>query len=290
MGLLLGGVSLLLLLASLALFKRSRKKSMGEALLDRLATEDDESLEQALGRFEKEKIRLGISLPFWLLVVLSVSWFLGLFLVFMLSGVVLSLLAFVCSLLLVCGCLSLRYRRRVKKMVSQLPQMLEHMIRSIRSGRTLGNAVLFAMENAPEPLHSGVGRSQRFVERGGKLDDAMDSFSELYDQEEFKLLALGIRINQRYGGSAVEVLENIVVLIRERETAMAQLRAMTGETRMSALVLGGMPIAMAGYIFISNPDFLLGLWTDATGQFVLLTALALQTLGSFFLWRMLRSI
>lgn len=290
MGLLLGAVSLLLLLAGLALLRRSRKKSTAEAILNRLVTADDQATIPTVGRIEKEKIRLGIALPFWLLVLLGGIWLLGLLLVFALGGLLLLLLALVGSLLVLRGYLSLRYRRRVKKMVSQLPHMLEHMVRSIKSGRTLGNAVILAMDAAPEPLRTGVGRSRRFIERGGKLDDAMDNFAQLYDQDEFKLLALGIRINQRYGGSAVEVLENIVVLIRERETAMGQLRAMTGETRMSALVLGGMPVAMAGYIFLSNPDFLLGLWHDGAGQFVLLAALALQTLGCFFLWRMLRSI
>ena len=122
------------------------------------------------------------------------------------------------------------------------------------------------------------------------LSDAVDDFAALYEQEEFHILALSMSVNQRYGGNASEVLENLIRLIRDRDQASRQLRAMTGETRMSALVLGGLPIAMAGYLFLSSPDLLLGMWEQTSGQLVLLFAFALQLIGSFLLWRMMRSI
>lgn len=86
------------------------------------------------------------------------------------------------------------------------------------------------------------------------------------------------------------MLDNLIRLIRDRDQASRQLRAMTGETRMSALVLGGLPIAMAGYLFLSSPDLLLGMWEQTSGQLVLIFAFALQVIGSFLLWRMMRSI
>lgn len=288
--LLLGVIAILLLLGSGYLWRRSRHGAASEALLAGLAPEQQEIDSKMLSRFEKEQLRLGVTLPAWVLMLLISAWLLLLFIIYALGGLLLLVLVFFGSILLVRVVVSLRYRRRVKKMVSQLPQMLDHMVRSVKSGRTLNSAVILAMETAGEPLHTGLGRSRRFIERGGRLDDALDDFADLYQQYEFKLLAMGIRINQRYGGSSVEVLQNIAALIREREIASAQLKAMTGETRMSALVLGGMPVAMAGYIFFTNPDFLLGLWQDPTGKLVLMSALTLQAIGSFLLWRMLRSV
>ena len=104
------------------------------------------------------------------------------------------------------------------------------------------------------------------------------------------MLALSIAVNQRYGGNASEVLKNLITLIRDRDLASRQLRALTGETRTSALVLGGLPVAMAGYLFISSPELLLGMWEQSTGQIVLLFAFSLQILGSLLLWRMMKSI
>nr|MBO2511927.1 type II secretion system protein F [Gammaproteobacteria bacterium] len=183
-----------------------------------------------------------------------------------------------------------RYRLRVRRMIEQMPALLDHVIRSLKSGRTLGDALLLAMENAADPLHTAFARSRRNIERGMALEDALDDFAELYEQDEFRILALGVRVNQRYGGNASELLENLIVMIRDRERASRQLRAMTGETRISALILGCLPISLAIYIFITNPAFLLGLWADSMGKLVLLVAFLLQLAGSFLMWRMLRSV
>ena len=290
LALLLGTLSLVLFIVGLTLLRRSQFKANNEAIVARLSLLEVQALEPPLSRFEKQRLKMGITLPFGVLVTLVCAWGLVLCLVGLIAGAWLM----GCLLLGSGGALHLyltvRYRRRVKKMVNQLPQMLEHMVRSIQSGRTLGDAALLAMHAAAQPLQEGIGRSRRYVERGGKLEDAMDNFALLYGREEFRLLAMGLRVNQRYGGSAIEMLQGLVLLIREREQAGAQLKAMTGETRVSALVLGGMPLAMAAYIFMSNPQFLLGLWLDPSGKLVLLSALFLQSVGSFLLWRMLRSI
>lgn len=104
------------------------------------------------------------------------------------------------------------------------------------------------------------------------------------------MLAVSVKVNQRYGGNASDLMENLITLIRDRERAAGQLRALTGETRISAWVLGVMPIGMCAYVFLSNPDFILGMWNDATGRLLLLGAFGLQILGSWVLWRMLRSV
>ena len=290
LALLLCVMSLALFLIGLTLLRRSQFKADNEAIVARLSSLETATLEPALSRFEKQRLKMGITLPFGVLVTLVCVWSLVLWLVWLIAGGWLMVGLLMGSSLALHLYLAVRYRRRVKKMVNQCPQLLEHMVRSIQSGRTLGDAALLAMHAAPQPLQEGMARSRRYIERGGKLDDAMDNFATLYDRDEFRLLAMGLRVNQRYGGSAIEMLQSLVLLIREREQAGAQLKAMTGETRVSALVLGGMPLVMAGYIFMSNPEFLLGLWVDPSGKWVLLSALLLQSVGSFLLWRMLRSI
>jgi tight adherence protein B len=79
-------------------------------------------------------------------------------------------------------------------------------------------------------------------------------------------------------------------MVRQQELARRELAAMTGETRISAWVLGMTPIAIAVYIMIMNPNYLNMLLEDAAGQTMMITALVLQGLGGFILWRMLRSV
>jgi tight adherence protein B len=85
-------------------------------------------------------------------------------------------------------------------------------------------------------------------------------------------------------------LENLIKMIREREQAARQLRALTGETRVTAYVLTALPISMVGYFLAVNPAYLMTMWNDGTGRILLFVALVMQVMGCFTLWRMLRSV
>ncbi|WP_426131508.1 type II secretion system F family protein [Pseudomonas sp. DWP1b1] len=186
--------------------------------------------------------------------------------------------------------ISWRYQRRVQRMVEQLPQLLDHSVRSLKSGRTLADAVLGGVESTENPLKEAMGRVQRNVRMGVSLPDSVSDFAEFYEQDEFRLFALGLKVNHRYGGNASELLENLIKMIREREQGARQLKAMTGETRMTAYVLGGLPILIVGYFIIVNPDYLMTMWNDGTGRIMLFSALAMDISGTLLMWRMLRSV
>src|SRR5690606_6201873 len=127
-----------------------------------------------------------------------------------------------------------RYRRRLQRMTAQLPAFLDHSIRSLKSGRTLADAMALAMDNCQSPLRDAFAGTRRSIELGVSLGEALQGFADLYRGSEFRILALGVAVNQRYGGNASEVLANLVRVIRDRESAERQLRALTGETRISA--------------------------------------------------------
>ncbi|AXO86952.1 type II secretion system protein F [Pseudomonas parafulva] len=183
-----------------------------------------------------------------------------------------------------------RARRRMRQLIEQLPGLLDASVRSLKAGRTLSDAVLGGIEGTREPLHSTLSKVRRSVQLGVPLDDALSELAELYDQDVLRLFALGLRINQRHGGNASELMENLIRMIREREQGIRQLKAMTGETRVTAWVLGALPLFMVGYFLVVNPAYLMQLWQDASGQMMLLLAFALQTLGCVVLWRMMRSL
>ncbi|MFU2329291.1 type II secretion system F family protein [Pseudomonas sp. NFX98] len=225
--------------------------------------------------------RLGLWLTLWglgaLLGLVAGGW-LGLLVLLLLPPVVLRLYV------------QWRYQRRLKRMIEQLPPLLDHTVRSLKSGRTLADAVLGAIDAAENPLKHALGRVQRNVQLGVSLPDAASDFAELYDKDELRLFALGLKVNHRYGGNASELLENLIKMIREREQAARQLSAMTGETRVTAVVLALLPITVAAYFLISNPKYLLTMWNDGSGQMMLVSAIALQVFGCLALWRMLRSL
>ncbi|MFJ3119858.1 type II secretion system F family protein [Pseudomonas protegens] len=291
-GLLFTLICLLLLGLSGWLFYHGVRKTERERVLNRLAEGQPDltpqrtswgGLERAFARagLGQPSERLGLWLAVWVVLMLLgyvlASW-LGL-----LGGILL-------PPLLLRLYIAWLYQRRLKRMIEQLPALLDHSVRSLKSGRTLADAVLGAIEASNDPLKSAMGRIQRNVQLGVNLPDAVSDFAEFYEQDELRMFALGLKVNHRYGGNASELLENLIKLIREREQGARQLSAMTGETRMTAWVLGTLPLLLVGYFMLTNPGYMLGMWHDSAGQKMLITAVCLQIFGCLALWRMLRSI
>lgn len=283
-------IAILMLVGAVILLRRSVREGASEKVIGRLQGDFVAEQPERLRSIQRELLRAGIKLSFTQVLLLFIGWLLLLAVVLLVSGGWLTLMVAIGSVACVRIYIVLRFQRRLRRMIDQLPQVLDHIIRSLKSGRTLGDGLVLAFESAQEPLQSAFLRTGNSIQRGMPLADALNDFARLYDREEFYMLALSISVNQRYGGNAGEVLENLITLIRDRDQAARQLRALTGETRMSALVLGGLPIAMAGYMFISSPELLLGMWEQSAGRMVLLIAFLLQVVGTYLLWRMMRSI
>ena len=290
--LILGLFGLLMLGASVGLFYNGVRKSPQERTLQRLGQlPETVTIETpARGWLELMLLRAGFDRRADRLMLWGAAWLLLVALAGGIAGWPGALLTLVLGPVLWRLYMSWRYRRRLRRMIEQLPGMLDHAVRSLKAGRTLSDAVLSAVEISADPLKGAMQRVQRNVQMGASLDEALQDMADLYEQDELRVLALGMRINHRYGGNASELLENLVKLIREREHGDRQLRALTGETRMTAGVLALLPVAMAGYFLLANPRYLLSMWNDPSGQMMLLAAFTLQVLGCLALWRMLRSI
>ena len=183
-----------------------------------------------------------------------------------------------------------RYRLKVQTMLSQLPLFIDQVVRGLVTGRNVEGAIKLALETTPEPLKAVIDRANRQVELGADLGGALREAATFYDVRELHLLALAVNTSRVYGGSPRDMLESIVSVIRQREQMTAELNAMTGETRVSAWVLGLLPVIIGGYMVWSNPQYIEEMWGTASGRNVLLGALAWQSLGGLMLWRMVKSV
>jgi len=277
---------------SVRMFQNGLRRAETDRVLERLA-EGQPLLAAERGAWtglERMFVRAGLGKPTDSLGLWLTSWSLGALLGFVVASWLGLLVMIVLPPLLLRLYIAWRYQKRVHRMIEQLPQLLDHTVRSLKSGRTLADAVLGGIEVTEDPLKRAMGRIQRNVQLGVSLPESANDFAEFYEQDEFRLLALGLKVNHRYGGNASELLENLIKMIREREQGARQLRAMTGETRITAYVLGGLPVSMVGYFLITNPVYLMTMWNDGTGRYLLFAALAMQVLGCLAFWRMLRSV
>lgn len=188
------------------------------------------------------------------------------------------------------GFLAWRAAATHQRLLQQLPGFIDHIIRIMAVGRSFDSALLQAIHEAPAPLSEALASIVIENSLGGDLVESLKDVAQIYRIKELHLITLALHINQRYGGSIKAMLENIITLIRQREQAQRELRALTGETRLSAWMLGTLPIAMAGYMMITNPTYIGYLLADPHGMEIIYTALGLQTAGALILWRMMRSL
>ncbi|WP_341326127.1 type II secretion system F family protein [Methylotuvimicrobium sp. KM2] len=181
-------------------------------------------------------------------------------------------------------------KKRIQLILTQLPLFLDQVLRGLGTGRSMEGSLQLAAEEIPDPLKSIIGRIFRANELGADLGEAIQEAANLYRIDELYLLALAIRINRSYGSSVRDLLQSVANMINEREAVRRELRSLTGETRVTAWVLGLTPPGMAVYIMIMNPKYLETMWQDPSGKIMLIVATGLQISGAVILWRMIKSI
>jgi tight adherence protein B len=180
-----------------------------------------------------------------------------------------------------------RWRSRI---IQQLPNFLENVIRVMSAGNSLEESVATAARECDAPLQPVFLSIGRQVKMGAPIDQVMSRAGDVYRLRDVKIMSLAAGVNRRYGGSLRGVLKSLILAIRQRGIAAKELRALTAETRFSAMVLVLVPVGLASYIYFSNPGFYADMWHDAIGKKVLIGGVVWMLAGIFIIWRMVNSI
>jgi tight adherence protein B len=187
------------------------------------------------------------------------------------------------------GLLPPRPPPRRAKLLEQLPLYLESVMRVLSAGNTLEEALAASARESPEPLRPLMLSLGRQVRLGAPVEQVLMELGDIHRLRDFKVMALASGINRRYGGSLRDIFKSLVQAIRQREVASRELRALTAETRFSALVLSVVPVTISLYIYIQNPDYYSAMWVDLAGRVTLMASITLQVLGVFVIMNMMRS-
>ncbi|CAP43718.1 type II secretion system F family protein [Bordetella petrii] len=214
----------------------------------------------------------------------------GVLLAAVLGGPVSAIVAAVMLLVAIYFYIWLRADRRRGRMFDQLPEMLDTMVRLITIGNSMAAAFQAASANTSEPLREVVEKAAHLSRSTQELDAALANVARQYGFEELRLLAAVVRVAQKYGGRSDVVLERIAAFMRDVAQARGELVAASAEIRLSAWVLALMPLGIACYIMLTNNAMFMDMWDDPLGFKMLMAALGLQLAGSYWLYRMTKSI
>lgn len=183
-----------------------------------------------------------------------------------------------------------RIEKQQKQILRQLPDFLDGMVRLSTIGNSLPMAFQVTATSVQMPLRAILDRTLQLVRTGNDLDRALQTAARPYRLQSLELLHVVLGTGVRMGGRADQILQRMSDFMRDLDHAQQELRAITSEVRMSAWVLGLLPVVVATLMTLSNPAFFTPMFHQALGHKILLTALALELAGGFLLYRLAKSL
>lgn len=180
----------------------------------------------------------------------------------------------------------LRLQKVRRQLIGQLPAYIDAMVRLITIGNSMQAAFQLAIATTQAPLRDHMERSAALVRAGVDLDRALHQTANNVRVEEMFLLASILGLGVRYGGRADLLLERVANFMRDREQAEQELVAMSAETRLSAWILGLLPLGVGTFLVLVNPEYFQSMWSDETGRMLIFSSAGLQALGALLLYRL----
>jgi tight adherence protein B len=177
----------------------------------------------------------------------------------------------------------LKVGRRQAAFADQLDDSLQLMASSLRAGHSLLRAVDAVSQDAASPTAEEFARIVNETRVGRDLSDSLDEVAERMGSEDFTWVAQAIAIHREVGGNLAEVLDAVGNTIRERNAIRRQVKALSAEGKLSAIVLGALPFGIVGFISMTNPSYMHKFTESLMGYAMLAAAVVLMLVGGFWL-------
>lgn len=176
--------------------------------------------------------------------------------------------------------LVMKAKRRMGMFSKQLPEALELLSRSLRAGHSLAAGFGLVSSEMQDPISREFGRAFEEQNLGISLDEALDDMTERVPNMDLRFFATAVKLQRQTGGDLAEILDKIGHLIRERFKLAGTIQALTGEGRLSGIVLLALPPALFSAMLYLNYDYAMVLFRDETGRKLLAGALLMQFVGA----------
>ena len=171
--------------------------------------------------------------------------------------------------------------RRLNQFGAQLPAALDLMSQALRAGQSLPAAIQLVGTQMDEPLGPEFATAFEQQNLGVALADSLKSMTDRVPNLDLRFFVTAVILQRQTGGDLAEILDKISHLTRERFQIKGQIQALTGEGRISGIVLLVLPPALFAVMLKLNYDYVMMLFEDPLGQKMLIVAIVLQFIGAF---------
>ncbi|MCM2291762.1 type II secretion system F family protein [Allorhizobium sp. BGMRC 0089] len=178
-------------------------------------------------------------------------------------------------------------KKRQKKFLDEFPNALDVMVRSIKSGLPLNDALRMIAGDAQEPVRTEFRRVVDAQQMGITVAEACGRMFNSMPLQEVNFFAIVIAIQSQAGGNLSEALANLSKVLRERRKMKAKVQALSMEAKASAVIIGALPFIVALLVYLTSPPYILILFTDPRGHFILGFSAVWMSIGIFVMRNMI---
>jgi tight adherence protein B len=179
-------------------------------------------------------------------------------------------------------------RRQRERLLAQFPDALAMIVRSVRVGIPVQEAIRTVAREAAQPTGGEFSRLIDDVSVGVTMDDAMNKMARRSGLPEYRFFATALALQNQTGGALSETLENLADVIRKRAALKAKGMAMTSEAKATAAILAALPIILGALLWVLSPAYISLLFTDATGRSLFGAAVVSLITGLFVIRTIIR--
>lgn len=178
-------------------------------------------------------------------------------------------------------------KRRLKKFLDELPNALDVMVRSIKSGLPLNDALRLIANESKDPVKTEFRRVVESQQMGLSVPDAIARMYLTVPLSEVNFFAIVIQIQAQAGGNLSEALGNLSRVIRDRKKMRAKVTALSMEAKASAYIIGALPFIVAFLVYMTSPEYMMILFTDPRGHLIMGASAIWMSIGIFVMRNMI---
>jgi tight adherence protein B len=180
-----------------------------------------------------------------------------------------------------------RRKKLINRFSEQLPDALEMMASSLRTGNTIQLSMQVVAAELMPPVSQEFGTVSESIRLGIPVEQALDEMASRVPNEDLDFFVTAVVMQRQCGGDLSEILDKISYLVRERFYIQGQVQALTGEGRMSGAVLIALPILVFCALYVLNRDYVMLLFNEPLGKKMLAAGIVLQLLGAVAIRRII---
>lgn len=169
--------------------------------------------------------------------------------------------------------------RRKKKFLANFPDSIDVLIRGLKAGLPATESMRIVGSEMTGPVSEEFTRITDGLKMGGDFDDILWATAERINLPEFNFFVITLTIQRETGGNLGETLENLSDMLRKRRQVKLKVKALSSEAKASAIIIGSLPFALFGILYMLNRDYVMMLFTHPKGPWLVGIGFAMQALG-----------